>query len=123
MRKIIVIIIFIVIGFWSLYVVSPYIYLTRSLSFDNCSVSYRYYLLGRVKLYEGHYITNEDEIFYANRKLALCLLDEYIKTNSNNIKVKLLELNKTYSSNRNIIEIDSIVKYRFKLFDPIIYID
>ena len=56
------------------------------------------------------YITNEDEFFYANRKLALCLSNEYIKTKRDNTKEKLKsELPKIYS--KDLLEVLFIHPY------------
>jgi hypothetical protein len=105
------------------YLLFTNVYLTRTLSEGDCAVEYSYYIKGKVKLYEGHYLTNQDELYYANRKLALCLCEEYLKTKDEALGEKILEMNKHYSNNPKITQLEQILENRFQLFDPVKYID
>jgi hypothetical protein len=74
-------------------------------------------------------MTNEMQLEAAQRKLAACLCEEYIKTKDSTIRNKIIELYNekesyfTPSTEITTDNIDSIIKYRKELFDTTIVID
>ena len=103
---------------------------TKTLSFKGCQVTYSQYRGGEYKLYEGHYMTNEMQLEAAQRKLALCLCEQYSITKDTAVRNKIIELyneKETYfTPSEEIINtnnIDSIIRYKKNLFDTTILID
>jgi hypothetical protein len=100
---------------------------TKTLSFKGCKVEYPSYGSGEKKLYEGHFITNRQELESANRKLALCLCEKYIVKPDKEIKIKILEVYNTKEfereKNPKNVAFDTILKNRMEIFDPIIYVE
>ncbi len=103
---------------------------TETLSFKSCRVTYQQYSGGEHELYAGHYMTDEMELEAAQRKLALCLCEQYMLTKDTAIRNKIIELyneKETYfTPSEEIIKtnnIDSIIRHRQDLFDTTIMID
>ncbi|MEJ7830551.1 MAG: hypothetical protein WKF91_20245 [Segetibacter sp.] len=101
----------------------------KILSYKKCHVTYRLYKGGEKELYLGHHITDEMELEAAQRKLAACLCEWFIKTKDTAIRDKIIEL---YNENDNYFppstsittnNIDSIIKHRKELFAATILID
>lgn len=97
----------------------------KTLLFGNCKIEYRCFGSGEEELYEGHSISNEWEFEAANRKLALCLCEKYLKKPDTKIKVKILEIysskEKYFSRDFSInLKFDSILKKRKEIFNPTI---
>ena len=98
-------------------------------SFKNCKATYEIYNSGEKKLYTGHYMTNEMQLEAAQRKLAACLCEEYLKTRDEDVKHKIIELynrRESYfppSTSITTNDFDSIMKHRKQLFDATILID
>jgi hypothetical protein len=98
--------------------------ITRTISFQDCNVEYKFYLDGDAEIYKKHYITNKDELRSANRKLALCLCEKYQQTNDKELKNNILELANQYGEKLDSdMSIEFIIDNRMKIFDPVIYID
>ncbi len=95
----------------------------KKLTFKNCTVTYPQYTLGK-RVHEGYSVTNEMEFAAANRKLALCLCEEYKKTKALDIADKLMVIYQQYSyfGNLKYTTVDSLIKYRETVFDPRIFI-
>jgi len=102
---------------------------TETLSFKNCHVGYEKYSGGEKELYTGHYMTNEMQLESAQRKLAACLCEHYLKTHDMTVRVKIIELyneRESYfppSTSITASDFDSIMKHRKELFDATILID
>lgn len=103
---------------------------TKTLSFKGCQTTYQQYSGGKYKLYAGHYITNAMELEAAQRKLALCLCEQFILTKDTIIRNKIIELynekESYFTPSEEIINtnnIDSIIQHRKDLFDTTIIID
>jgi hypothetical protein len=102
----------------------------KTLSFKGCQVTYWQYSGGKYELYAGHYMTDEMELEAAQRKLALCLCEQYILTRDSTVMNKIIELyneKETYfTPSEKIIKtnsIDSIIRHKKDLFDTTIVID
>lgn len=101
---------------------------TKILEFRNCKVEYISNGSGEKEVYDGHSISNEWELESANRKLAICLCEKYLKKPDPEIKFKILEIynakekyfSRDFSTN---MEFDSILKKRKEIFDPTILLD
>ncbi len=95
----------------------------KELKFGNCEVEYEQYLMGKTKIYEGHYIYNNTKLKSAKKKIAICLCKEYEISKNNDIADKIIEI---AIENCNIvpvtINIDNLIKNRDKIFDPTIII-
>jgi hypothetical protein len=102
---------------------------TKTLSFKNCQVTYEEYSGGDKELYTGHYMTNEMQLESAQRKLAACLCEDYVKSHDSVVKSKIIELyneKESYfppSTRITTNDFDSILKHRKELFDATILID
>lgn len=75
-------------------------------------------------------MTDEMELEAAQRKLALCLCEQYILTKDTTIRDKIIELyndkETCFTPSEEIIKtnnIDSIIQHRQDLFDTTIMID
>jgi hypothetical protein len=102
-----------------LYSISPNIYIKKKLSFQNCVVSYEFYLFGKyINKKDGNTFYNTDNLHNAKVELALCLLDLYIKTPNKETENKLidiaLDLNKNL--NQDIIDFKYVFVNRYELF-------
>ncbi|MGN6647114.1 MAG: hypothetical protein ACTHJT_11345 [Cytophaga sp.] len=98
----------------------------------NCRIEYPVYKNGAKFLYEGHSIPNEFEYNSAQRKLAICLCEEYLAHPNDTLKMEILNLYEVLTHypfgehDRDIpatVEFDSIVSQRNRIFDPTIVID
>lgn len=81
----------------------------EKLTFKNCTVSYPQYTLDERRAYEGYSVSNEMEFAAANRKLALCLCEEYEKTKASDVADKLMDIYQQYSrfKDEKYINVDS----------------
>ena len=101
---------------------------TKTLIFKECKIEYSSYEIGYKELYEGHSIPNELLLESANRQLALCLCEKYLKHPDMETEAKIIEIYNTKEEyfRRNYlgeINFDTILKKRMDIFDPIILID
>lgn len=96
----------------------------NQLKYNTCIVEYKYYWLGEQYLWEGHTIPNEMFFYSANRSLAICLCDEYLKTKNTVLSTKIIELTVLYGDRYEFNStIDSVVYHRNKILDPILHIE
>ena len=104
----------------------------ESLAYKNCRVQYNHYEKGESFIYPGHTITNEMEYAAAQRKLALCLCNEYIKSKDPEAGKKIYEIYKKGYGNYwqgnddesgSYNNLDSLIKYKETIFDTTITID
>ena len=102
---------------------------TETLSFKDCHVTYEKYSGGEKELYTGHFMSNEMQLESAQRKLAACLCEDYLKTQDAAVRNKIIELyneKETYfppSTSITTNDFDSIIAYRKELFEATILID
>jgi hypothetical protein len=96
---------------------------SKKLEYGTCIVEYDNYWFGQEYLWPGHTIPNNMLFYYANRKLALCLCDEYTNNRTAKLAEKIIELTKTYGEGDDYDVIDSIIYHKEVLLNPIMYIE
>jgi len=97
----------------------------KTLKFRDHEVTYDHYLKGRKKLYEGHYLENNDLENQAYMILTNKLLDDYLKNHDNQLKDDILRISNEHNLIRGleIKNIDSLVNNRKVFLDTLILID
>ena len=98
MKKKIIISFLIILGYFVLFGIirdlGPNIYINKELNFKTCKSEYKFYLFGKHKLYEGHFIDNNFTKHNAMVELAKCLIELYKIQKDKEIEAKLIELAK-----------------------------
>jgi hypothetical protein len=97
----------------------------KTLKFRDHKVTYDHYLKGRKKLYEGHYLENNELENQAYMVLANRLLDDYLKNHDNQLKDDILRISNEHNLIRGleIKNFDSLVNNRIVFLDTLILID
>jgi len=101
---------------------------TKTLNFQNHSITYTQYLFGRETLYgnsyeRSHAVSNYDLFEQANMALAARLCKEYIKSPDSIKANKIQEIAKNHIAYKRDFSIDSLIKDREEVFDTIFYIE